>query len=171
MIKLFKYHHPPFVKHVLAPQNEFGMQKNTWSIYKSFGNWEDPPPPLWEKFPNNPVIFFWERTLSSVICQSYSFFICHPYPRLFPSQLDSCQHTSLQRWEKREMWRASPSKLTQRRTRRDCVTGEFSSWTTSPIPLLTGRPSPPSPRFGQIPASHSSQEEWYTCKTEMEISI
>ena len=30
---------PPFVKHVLAPQNEFGMQ-------------------IWEKFPNNPVIFF-----------------------------------------------------------------------------------------------------------------
>ena len=43
---------------------KFGMQKNTWSIYKSFGNWEDPPPPLWEKFPNNPVIFFWVRTLT-----------------------------------------------------------------------------------------------------------
>ena len=42
---------PPFVKHVLAPQNEFGMQKNTWSIYKSFGNWEDPPPLCWEKIP------------------------------------------------------------------------------------------------------------------------
>ena len=24
----------------------------------SFGNWEDPPPPCWEKFPNNPVFFF-----------------------------------------------------------------------------------------------------------------
>ena len=130
--------------------------------------------------------------LSSVICQSYSFFICHLdtisltsirwikssilfFINIIPIH---CSPVSLTlaniRWEKREMWRASPSKLTQRRTmrtRRDCVTGEFSSWTSSPIPLLTGRPSPPSPRFGQIPASHSSQEEWYTCKTEMEISI
>ena len=55
MIKLINYHHPPFVKHVLAPQNEFGIQKNTWSIYKSFENWEDSPSPCWEKFPNNDV--------------------------------------------------------------------------------------------------------------------
>ena len=54
MIKLIRYHHPPFVKHVLAPQNEFDMQKNTWSIYKSFGNWEDPHP-YWEKLPTNVV--------------------------------------------------------------------------------------------------------------------
>ena len=35
---------PPNVKHVLAPLNDFGTQKNTLSIYKSFGNWEDPLP-------------------------------------------------------------------------------------------------------------------------------
>ena len=44
---------PPPVKHVLAPQNEFVVQKNTWSIYKKIGNWGGPPPlpPIWEKFP------------------------------------------------------------------------------------------------------------------------
>ena len=47
---------PLYVKHALAPQNQFGIPKMTWLIYKSFGNWEDPPPPLCcEKFPNNPV--------------------------------------------------------------------------------------------------------------------
>ena len=47
------------------------MQKNTWSIYKSFGNWEDPP--LWEKFPNNPVIFFGVRTLSTLFATGRTF--------------------------------------------------------------------------------------------------
>ena len=37
---------PPFVKHVLAPQNEFCMQKSTWSNYKRSGIWVDPPPPV-----------------------------------------------------------------------------------------------------------------------------
>ena len=40
-----------FVKHVLALQNKFGTQKNTWSIYKSFGNWEGHPPPYMGKIP------------------------------------------------------------------------------------------------------------------------
>ena len=48
---------------------------------KSFGNWEDPPPQFWEKFPNNPVFFSWGRTLvcsspfevSSKICVTKSY--------------------------------------------------------------------------------------------------
>ena len=58
VIKLIRYHLPPIVKHVLAPQNDFGMPKITWSNHKSFGNEETPPPLCWEKFPNNPVFFF-----------------------------------------------------------------------------------------------------------------
>ena len=34
---------PPIVKHVLAPQNEFGMPKTIWSNYKRSGTWVDPP--------------------------------------------------------------------------------------------------------------------------------
>ena len=66
MIKLIIYHHPLFIKHVLAPQNEFGIQKNTWSIYKSFGNWGDPPH-VGRKFPNNPVIFFLNAYLMTIV--------------------------------------------------------------------------------------------------------
>ena len=62
VIKLIRYRLPPIVKHVLAPQNDFGMPRITWSNHKSFGN-EETPPPLWEKFPNNPVIFFWRLPL------------------------------------------------------------------------------------------------------------
>ena len=38
-MELIRYHqsHPPLVKHVLAPQNEFGMPKTTWSNYKRMG--------------------------------------------------------------------------------------------------------------------------------------
>ena len=42
MIKLIKYHLPPIVEHVLAPQNDFGMQKITWLNHKSFGIEETP---------------------------------------------------------------------------------------------------------------------------------
>ena len=58
VIKLIRYHLPPIVKHVLAPQNDFGMPKITWSNHKSFGIEETPPPLCWEKFPNNSVFFF-----------------------------------------------------------------------------------------------------------------
>ena len=59
VIKLIRYHLPPIVKHVLAPQNDFGMAKITWSNHKSFGIEENPPPPpVWEKLPNNTVSFF-----------------------------------------------------------------------------------------------------------------
>ena len=37
---------PPIVKHVLAPQNDFGIQKITWSNIKRSGIWVDPPLPL-----------------------------------------------------------------------------------------------------------------------------
>ena len=67
VIKLIRYNHPPFVKHVLAPQNEFGIQKNSWSIYKSFGNWEDPPPHVWK---NSQIM-------------SYFFSESVPYARVF----------------------------------------------------------------------------------------
>ena len=30
VIKLIRYHLPTIVKHVLAPKNDFGIQKNTW---------------------------------------------------------------------------------------------------------------------------------------------
>ena len=36
-IKLITYHLPHIVKHVLAPQNDFGMPKINWSNHKSFG--------------------------------------------------------------------------------------------------------------------------------------
>ena len=57
VIKLTRYHLPPIVKHVLAPQNDFGISKITWSNHKSFGIEETPSPLCWEKFPNNPVFF------------------------------------------------------------------------------------------------------------------
>ena len=56
-----------YVKHVLAPQNEFGIQKNTWSIYNSFGNWEDSPLPMLGKIPKWSRIYF-----ESVPNQCYS---------------------------------------------------------------------------------------------------
>ena len=78
VIKLIRYHLPPIVKHVLAPQNDFGMPKITWSNHKSFGNEETPPPLCWEKFPNNPVFFF----------------ECFPYSQLFTDFL--CVHKIIQ---------------------------------------------------------------------------
>ena len=59
MIKLIRYHLPPLVKHVLAPQNDFGMPKISWTNHKSFGIEETPPTLCWKKLPNNPVFFFW----------------------------------------------------------------------------------------------------------------
>ena len=49
---MISYHLPPIVIHILAPQNDFGMPKITWSNHKSFG--------IEEKLPKNPV-FFSER--------------------------------------------------------------------------------------------------------------
>ena len=43
VIKLIRYHLPPIVKHVLAPQNDFGMPKITWSNHKRLGIEETPP--------------------------------------------------------------------------------------------------------------------------------
>ena len=47
---------PPIVKHVLAPQNEIGMPKTTWSNYKRSWIWVDPPPCSF-KIPTFPVYF------------------------------------------------------------------------------------------------------------------
>ena len=63
MIKLIRYHLPPIVKHVLAPQNDFGMPKITWSNHKSFGIEENPPPRM-GKTPKKYRIFFWEAPLA-----------------------------------------------------------------------------------------------------------
>ena len=57
-MKLIRYHRPPFVKHVLAPQNEFGIEKKYLVNLQKFWELGRPPPPCWEKFPNNPVIYF-----------------------------------------------------------------------------------------------------------------
>ena len=63
MIKLIRYHLPPIVKHVLAPQNDFGMPKITWSNHKSFGIEENPPPPRMGKTPKKSRIFFLRGSL------------------------------------------------------------------------------------------------------------
>ena len=48
---------PPIVKHVLAPQNDFGMPKNTLSNNKRSGIWIDPPP-VFFKIPTFSRFFF-----------------------------------------------------------------------------------------------------------------
>ena len=53
MIKLIRYHLPTIVKR----ENDFGISKITWQIYKSFGNWKDPPPPL-GKIPKKSRFFY-----------------------------------------------------------------------------------------------------------------
>ena len=62
------------VKHVLAPQNDFGMPKITWSNFKRSGIWVDTPPspPFFSKFPHFP--FFWERSLTSNIWHMHRMF-------------------------------------------------------------------------------------------------
>ena len=46
MFKLIRYQFPTFVKHVLAPQDDFGMQKKTWQTAKKSGFGSDPPPSM-----------------------------------------------------------------------------------------------------------------------------
>ena len=58
---------PPFVKHFLAPQNEFGTQKILDQFTKVLGIGKTPPP-CWEKFPNNPVTFFWGVRKLNFVC-------------------------------------------------------------------------------------------------------
>ena len=81
VIKLIRYHLPTIVKHVLAPKNDVGIPKIAWFICKSFGNWEGPPPPLWEKFPQNPV-FFGGGVLYAPGCSNVQVF--HPKKRQNP---------------------------------------------------------------------------------------
>ena len=45
MFKLIRYHFPTFVKHVLAPQDDFGMQKNLVNKHKNVGFGLTIPPP------------------------------------------------------------------------------------------------------------------------------
>ena len=58
MIKLIKYHLPPIVKRVLAPQNDLACQKLLGQITKVLGL-RRPPPHCWEKlvfFVTGPLI-------------------------------------------------------------------------------------------------------------------
>ena len=59
VIKLIRYHLPPIVKHVLAPQNDFGMPKITWSNHKSFGIEENPPSPYGKN--SQKILYFFLR--------------------------------------------------------------------------------------------------------------
>ena len=40
------YQFHTFVKHVLAPQDDFGMQKKTWQTDKKVGLGQTPPPSM-----------------------------------------------------------------------------------------------------------------------------
>ena len=68
MYNLIRYHHPTFVKHGLAPKNEFGMPKMTRRIYKSFGIRANPPPML-GKIPKK-CRFFWTSPLIVHVLES-----------------------------------------------------------------------------------------------------
>ena len=46
------------IKHVLAPQDDFGMQKKNMLNRQKKWDWVRPPPLVWEKFPHK-VVFFW----------------------------------------------------------------------------------------------------------------
>ena len=59
MFKLIRYHFPPIVKHVLAPQDDFGMQKKNMLNRQKKWDWVRPPPLVWEKFPRF-IVFFLE---------------------------------------------------------------------------------------------------------------
>ena len=48
--------------HVSAAQNEFVPPEKYLVNLQKFWELGRPPSPIWEKFPNNPVIFFWVRT-------------------------------------------------------------------------------------------------------------
>ena len=59
-MELITYHLPTFVKHVLAPKNEFGITKMTWRNYKSFGIRANPPPPMLGQIPKKCRFFFYK---------------------------------------------------------------------------------------------------------------
>ena len=63
MIKLIRYHHPPLCKTCFSTSEWIWHTKKYLVNLQKFWELGRPSPPIWEKFPNNPVIFFWERTL------------------------------------------------------------------------------------------------------------
>ena len=65
-VRFFFYRISTIVKHVLAPQNEFGMLKSTWSNYKRSGILVDPPS-FFSKFPHFP--FFLLTSLIHFFCR------------------------------------------------------------------------------------------------------
>ena len=64
-MELIRYHLPTFVKHVLAPKNEFGMPKMTWRNYKSFGIRATPPPHIGKN--SQKMSFFLQAPLGMVM--------------------------------------------------------------------------------------------------------
>ena len=61
---------------LLAQKTLFLTQKGTvFQIYKSFGIWEDLPPPCWEKFPNN-IVFFCESVPNIEFDENAKEFFC-----------------------------------------------------------------------------------------------
>ena len=63
-MKLIRYHLPTIVKHVLAPKNDFGIQKTLGKFTKVLGFEKTPPPPL-GKIPKKSRFFFGQRPLKS----------------------------------------------------------------------------------------------------------
>ena len=61
---------PPIIKHVFAPQNDFGMPKITWSNHKSFGIEEIPPPPVGKNSQIIPYILS-ERLPNMIIASGH----------------------------------------------------------------------------------------------------
>ena len=65
VIKLIRYHLPPIVKHVLAPQNDFSIQKILDQFTKVLGiEKTPPPPPMLGKIPK--IIIF--LSASHIVC-------------------------------------------------------------------------------------------------------
>ena len=67
--KLSNLPYVPFLKHVLASQNEFGRPKSTWyiDIISCDVNWKTHPPSIWENFPLF-LFYFFRAFLWMVIC-------------------------------------------------------------------------------------------------------
>ena len=114
---------PPPCKTCFSTSEWIWHTKNTWSIYKSFGNWEDPlPPPIWEKSPNNPVIFFWVRTYAAfhwktleglwhigAICTERNMFTAQVTRHtVFGSKWFLHYFSELQLWARAVIWEACP---------------------------------------------------------------
>ena len=71
-MKLIRYHLPTIVKHVLAPKNDFGIQKTLGKFTKVLGFEKTPPPPFGKNTQKIPF-FLWG--VASLIVSHKSFFV------------------------------------------------------------------------------------------------